>query len=524
MNPLQALSAFDGRCAAYGLHALSPFWTDTLARFYSHPTAKRLVARVGRGGAKSFTAVRVAVFETVMRQWQVPEGERHYFAIVSALKSEAAERRQMIRTILDALGIPYESAGDVISLSDRPLGFRVFASEGRAVRGFRCIGYVADELAFWPHESDGADPAGDVLSSLDAMCITHPEARSLYISSPWGIDDAHATAFDRGNTDDQIVAQAATWDANPAVTRADCLKNAKGDPRAFRRDYEAIPGPGSGAALDPEELARAFERAPAPHVGETWIAIDASNLNHDSFAWVVMTADSEGALCVLYADAVNASDHRTIDYVLERIQETAQTYGARRVVADQYASAYLPRMFADLGMFYERLNWTVDSKTRAVDALRTLLAKGAVSLVAHPRLKSEAFSLQGKLSQGGKETFATNGRDFIACVLTGCMAIADGVFPLEALADDTYADFGRGRGGSGAAPAVPAAMAQFALTSAMLPQAEHRTHWENVELARALAESGLDPESFAYDRTVATMRYALENGDSNYHSPTRGDR
>jgi hypothetical protein len=495
-STLDALSAFDTRLARYGLHGLTPFWAETIARFYGHPTAKRLVARVGRGGAKSFTAVRVACFETLTRDWAVPEGEVHFFAIVSALKEEAAQRRRMIRATLDALGIEYESAGDEIVIPDRRVGFRVFASTGEAVRGFRCIGYVADELAFWPWDTNAADPAGEVLASLDAMCITHPEARSLLISSPWSVDDAHAVAFDLGDTEHQVTAYAETWTANRSTTREDCLQAAKGDASKFRRDYEAIPGATVAAAFDAEDLNRAFDRAPGNRAGEPVIGCDPSSMSHDSFAWCVAQADEDAALCILWAASVDAQDHQTPVHAVARIAEDADTWGARRVFADQYASAFISKDFEARKLNYNPIPWTADTKRDAVEVLRRLLREGRVSFVAHPRLKSELYGLKRRLAPQGKELFDTNGKDFLSTVLAVCTAIAGEQFALEGFGGG----YGFGTGGSGAAAAVGLAR----LATALAP-GRPLDHYEAAEIAETIAAAYPDMSVFESEEVARAL-------------------
>src|SRR5664280_2165178 len=111
-NIFGQLRAMDEQIAAGGtIFGLTPWWGKTLADYYAHPTALTLVARVGRGGCKSHTAVKVGIAEVLFGDWGVPGGEIHYFAFVSLNKEEAAQRLTLIKTILTTLGIAFDAAG-----------------------------------------------------------------------------------------------------------------------------------------------------------------------------------------------------------------------------------------------------------------------------------------------------------------------------------------------------------------------------------------------------------------------------
>lgn len=174
-------------------------WWDFQAKRFYDSGAKRLGARVGRGGAKSTNMVDFGINETLYGDWKIPEGEVHYFAYVSQNKSEAGQRIRQIAARLRALKIPFDQSGDEIVLRDMPRGFRVFACQVGAVSGFRCFGFAADELAKWSNADHSANPAAEVIASLRAMTVTHPAAHEFFVSSPLGITDLHYEIIERGN-------------------------------------------------------------------------------------------------------------------------------------------------------------------------------------------------------------------------------------------------------------------------------------------------------------------------------------
>ncbi|HEX2873084.1 MAG TPA: hypothetical protein VHP33_17600 [Polyangiaceae bacterium] len=173
-------------------------WWDATGQRFLTSNAKRLVCRVGRGGAKSTSAVDFGLNETLFGNWNIPIGEIHFFAFVSQNKSEAGQRLRQIAARLRALKVPFDQAGDEIVLRDMPRGFRVFACQVGAVSGFRCFGFCADELAKWTNADHSANPAPEVIASLRAMTVTHPNAREFFVSSPLGVTDLHYEMIEAG--------------------------------------------------------------------------------------------------------------------------------------------------------------------------------------------------------------------------------------------------------------------------------------------------------------------------------------
>jgi hypothetical protein len=257
---LGSLLALDAQLQAAGHYGLTPFWADAAATLYEHDTARTLVARVGRGGAKSFTSAKFALNEVLAGDWDVPEGERHSFAFVSRLKEEVSQRRLLLESFLRALGVPFDTAGDEIALRDLRLGFRFFACSVAAVSGFRCVGYCADELAKWQSTDGYKDPAPEVIASLNAMTVTHPNARRFLVSSPWSTDDHHAERFDLGNNRSQVVVWAPSWVANPSITESE-TRELEPDERIWAREYAAEPGVALSSAFEPADVEACFREA-----------------------------------------------------------------------------------------------------------------------------------------------------------------------------------------------------------------------------------------------------------------------
>ena len=424
----QSLQAIDAQLAAGGHHGLTPFWADAAERLYSHPTARDLVARVGRGGAKSFTSAKFACNEVLAGTWAVPPGERHYFAFVSRLKDEVSQRRILLESFLRTLRVPFDTSGDEIALRELPLGFRFFACSVAAVSGLRCIGYVADEVAKWESTDSYKNPASEVIASLNAMCITHPAARRLLVSSPWSTDDFHATRFDLGNTTSQVVAFAPSWVANPGISEAD-THAAEPDPKIHQREYGAEPSHTVSAALDALDVAGCFDREP-PQCDEPvpFVAIDASSLRGDAFAYIAghITPESE-----VVVDLVSGWEHDklrrvSMHEIVATIARESKGRGVYTIFGDQREEAALAALFEEHELRLQSLAWTEPSKDAAVMLLRRAMRERKVFLCEHATLRRELTGMKARLMPSGRTSYATNGLDYASALITLAHAMVDG--------------------------------------------------------------------------------------------------
>lgn len=422
-----SLLNLDAQWSAAGHHALTPFWNATASKLLTHPTARTLIARVGRGGAKSFTSAKFGVNEVLAGDWAVPPGERHYFAYVSRLKEEVSQRRLLLESFLRSLDVPFDTAGDEIALRDLPLGFRFFACSVAAVTGFRCIGYVADEVAKWESTDSYKNPASEVIASLNAMCVTHPEARQFLISSPWSTDDEHAARFELGDTDAQVVVQAASWVANPSITE-ERTRKLEPDPRVWSREYAAVPGQTLTAAFDPADVAACFDRNATGKQSQRFVSIDASSLRGDAFTWMAGFTSTEGELAVGDLGGWEGAELRRVSMhgIVGAIAERCDEWETRTVYGDQREEASLGALFSEHDIGLTSIAWTEQSKDDAVMILRRLMREGKLCLIEHATLKRELGSMKARLLPSGRIRYETNGLDYASALITAAHAIADG--------------------------------------------------------------------------------------------------
>jgi hypothetical protein len=433
----RTLLEIDQRLARAGVLPLTPWWKNQLERFYAHPTARTLVARVGRSSAKSHTTAKVALNETLCGDWKIPPGEIHRFVFVSVDKTEAAQRLHLLQEFLRALGVPFNAAGDEIVLQDMPRAFKVCAAQVSAVSGYRAFGAALDEVAKWTDGDKYSDPADEIATSVGAMTVSHPGARVLIVSSPFSVDDFHARAFDRGDTDAQIACQAPTWIANPSITE-ETTHRKEADPSKWSREYAAVPGDTETTAFAQADVLAAFASKPQPHPdGERFVLIDASQLRHDDFAVAIASGSTTGGLVLLEVDGIKPG--ATTLEAVERVTALAQKHGARRVFGDRFEAGGLDALFLQKGLTLETPAWSPKSKHAAGALLRRLFSERQIALPEHARLRHELLTQRARLRPNEIVDYPTNGRDYVALLFVLCHAIEAGLISAEALSLSRFA-------------------------------------------------------------------------------------
>jgi hypothetical protein len=257
---LRRFDALDRALVAKGFPPTSPWWRATIERWYR--TGKyQCVIRAGRRAGKSSTLCRLAVVEALYGKHAIPPGDTGIVAVVSARRPDAIERLTTIKAILDAIGVKYrpKEAENAVELEGRHVTFRVFTASIAGVSGFTGIFLFLDEVSKWKDSDTGINPATEVINSIRPTIATQPKAKLVLSSSPMGLMDAHADAFGKGETEEQVVARATTWEANPTVSeeRTHLLEP---DPIVWAREYAAIPQAESETSLLAEKTLKRLSR------------------------------------------------------------------------------------------------------------------------------------------------------------------------------------------------------------------------------------------------------------------------
>lgn len=411
--------ALDSALAGAGFPRTSPWWLEQVDRFAA-ARRRRWVIRAGRRAGKSSTLCRLAVAWALWGTWFVPPGDVAVVPFVSVSKDEASARLRTIAAILRTLDVPFVERGDELEITEgRPVLFKAFACNTSAVVGFTSIAVFCDEVARWESRDTGANPAREVVASLAPTMATQPAAFMVLSSSPWSVDDFHAEQFDLGDTAYQIASFAPTWIANPTITE-DQTHELEPDERVWSREYAAVPGSTVSAALDPADVLACFGLKHTGRLTRGFLAIDASSLRGDAFAWVAGRETDARELVVLEVDAFEGEQLRDVSMtqVVDRITARAVAWNTHVIYGDQREEASLTSMFSERGRRLETFAWSEASKDSAFMMLRRLMRERRVSLPDHAGLRREMTGIKAHLLPSGRTKYATNGLDYVSALLT----------------------------------------------------------------------------------------------------------
>ena len=365
----------------------------------------------GAAAAKSSTLCRVAVCEALHGGHVIPPATLACSRSSRYGWARHAERLRTLRDILQALGEPYTQRGDDVELPSRHTLFRVFAATIAGVSGPTCIGAVGDEAAKWRDAATGANPATEVLRSLRPTLLTQPRAKMFLSSSPLGNLDAHAEAYNEGDTQYQRVAGAASWVANPTVTEAQTPRE---EPNldTWRREYAAIPLEGSEESFFSPALLDAAERPSAGDVPrETGVlyhaAMDPALVRN---AWTLAIAGRRWVAGRVRRSVVavrqwqgSAAKPLRPDAVLVDAAALLRTYGLDVVDTDEFHGQSLAviaeRPDIDLVV---RVNPTTSAgKIERYESLLTQFSDGQVELPKDPIVRADLLAVRRLLTPNG---------------------------------------------------------------------------------------------------------------------------
>jgi len=471
-----ALPRLDAKLQHAGFPPMSPWWATTLTDFYASG-ARQLVLRVGRRGGKSSSLCRVAVLEALYGEHHVPPGDVGIVGVVSVSRDEAAQRLRTIRAILDALRVKYRPVGDTIELAGRPIVFKVFTASVGGVVGGTWICALCDEVARWADTDTGANPAAEVLGSLRPTLATMPNAKLFLSSSPLGHLDAHARAFDLGDTSFQRAARATTWQANPTITEAD-TRALEPDERIWAREYAAIPQAATCAAFDAVSIDAAFRAAPEGMTPAQPVMVVDPSQGRDAWSWGIvrwllprrshgfrvrrewvptaqkwvesiardiMTGEpipdpdappEDTRAAVLQIVDLGGWTRRaggvmpSAETIVGQLAQGARAHGVTNVVGDQFEAFTLGSLFGQRGLKYHALAWTNPAKSDAVETLRGWLRdRRAVFPVAADKLRTQLHAFQERVTPSGSITWAGKADDFVSLALMAARLEAEGQLP-----------------------------------------------------------------------------------------------
>ncbi len=417
----------------------------------------------------------------------IPAGDVGVVAFISVNKKEATSRLRTIKSILDAISVKWKPIPDGVELEGRPVIFQTFACTVGAVSGFTSILVIADEVSKWINEDTGTNPAGEVLAAVRPTMATQDAGRIVLSSSPMGFKDAHALAFDEGDTNHQQVVKAESWIANPTLTEAK-TRGLEPHEATWRREYAAVPTGGANGAFLAEDIDAAIRPLEGlTIVGKPILLVDSSAGSGDAWTWCAaawcrphfdpadqylwepvvgwkpgvitdrrgtpmrQVLDANGApvpdpefgdkarpvLALYRLGALEGRFRENVsaeDAVAVAMKE-ARRSGATKAVGDSYQSFFLESACKKHGVTYKQLVWSNTSKVAAITTLRRWMRARMIAIEPGPEgesLRQELLGFEEKLSPSGILTFGARrgGHDDRVALLINA-AMAESQFLLE---------------------------------------------------------------------------------------------
>lgn len=435
----------DELLVAKGFPPTSPWWREQIHRWYE-TGCRQFVPRCGRRAGKSSTLSRLAVVEALYGHHDVPPGDTGIVAIISTDRKEASKRLDTVRAILDALGVAYKPWGEGVQgirLIGQRIGFCVYTASVAGVSGFTSIFVLCDEVAKWKDADTGVNPANEVLKSVRPTMATMPNARIVLSSSPYSVLDAHYDAFEQGNNDFQIVAQAPSWVCNPTLTEAS-TRELEPDEKAWEREYKAIPSAEVESSLLEEVTVLACTRK--RHTGDLpraagWTYAAAMDPAQKRHAWtlVIVGQGPKGIRHVVCARQWVPKPKKPLksEDVLSEIHDILAEYGLKSVHTDQAGTENLRSIIRLLPpekrTFLVEEPWTPASQATAYDFLKKLAESRRLGLPDDKWIRADLLGVVKKITRSGMSylLIERDGRhsDYAPSI---ALAIADARFPHKA--------------------------------------------------------------------------------------------
>lgn len=346
--------------------------------------------------------------EGLYGEHRVPLGDKGVVAFISTTLKEAKERLDTVEELLDVLQVKYKRTSAEISLEDRPIVWRTYAASIAGVSGFTCICAVCDEVAKWKDADTGANPASEVLASLRPTMATMSNARLFLSSSPMGTLDAHATAFEAGNTEHQRVAFAPTWVAHPALTES-LTRLLEPNEDVWRREYGAIPFEGSDAGIYAPVLLDAATREVAelkPERYHSYAAWMDPGMRSNAWTFGVATnriVSGQFKRSIVLLREWKGTTSKPLDpfMVFGEMAPLCREYDLPCVTTDGYQFDALAPIATRAGITLHLDTLTAAKKLDRYEGLQARLADHAVELPPHKQMRADLMNVRKRVTPNG---------------------------------------------------------------------------------------------------------------------------
>ena len=254
-----------------------------------------------QGGKTSKIEATIACFEA-FRDHGLRAGQEAY---VMLLAPTIAQARIAFRSIRDYIWGSRLLSKHVISITkdeiklDNGIIIGCYASTYDGVRGRIIVAAICDEMAFWSHEENAANPEEEVIAALTPGMITVENAKLIKISTPFGKQGLLWKEFQQRSELDFPVWQLSSREMNPKISPSKLEREKRRDEEKFRREYLAEFTDSTSGWVGPEILdpciARGRRQLPRLRDAIYEAALDPAS-RHNDFALTILHRLPDGVI------------------------------------------------------------------------------------------------------------------------------------------------------------------------------------------------------------------------------------
>jgi hypothetical protein len=341
----------------------------------------------GRRAGKSWAAAVVACALALFREWNLGV-EKGHILIIAKDRQQAGVVFGYIREILQIpafRGMIRKELAESLELRNGVV-ISIHTCNFRALRGYKILALIADEVAFWLTE--GSNPAGEIFRAVRPSLGETPGSLLLALSSPYskagplwnayadyfGVDDPHT-----------LIWKGTTREMNPCYSQAYIDGEMAKDQSSAMAEYYADFRDDINQYIDPEiidECIVAGRHELPPNSNFRYFAFcdPAGGGGKDAFTLAIFHKEKEE----IVQDVIRARWPRfNPSEVIGEYSGILKSYGIQKISGDRYAGNFPVEQFEKNGIRFEHSE--LNKSDIYIEAL-SYLNTGRVELLDHKKM------------------------------------------------------------------------------------------------------------------------------------------